>query len=123
MSVAVSMPAVAMPNDNIEDYTADGVIIANGPYTVDAPVCRYAGPEYFGFTNKTINTDVNKQIPQIRDVAQYTQINSAQINENTTIKDINNVTNINNQIPSDNFVNSQYGSVKVVEPSAHYIFK
>ena len=119
MSVAVAVPAVAASDDVNVNY--DLIADAGTQIHIDAPVCRYAGPEYFGYNIKP-NT-VKPSLPDVKDVAQYAQLNNTQVNEAATMKNVDSVTILNKTNSNGNFVNSQYGSVKVIEPSAHYVFK
>ena len=134
LTVAISAPSViAQDIDNTGDLVADAAVMIQKPEPVAYPVMRYAGPEYFGFGGGTVNAvkPVPIQqlpIPQVQDTAQYMQlqnnaINNAnsntQINTNTNI----NTVNINNVKPNTNFVNTEYGSVKVLDSAGHYIFK
>ena len=67
-------------------------------------------------------------MPPVQDTAQYMQVQSSVLNDanaNTKI-DANtklDTVNINNIKSNSNFINTEYGSVRVIEPSGHYIFK
>ena len=135
LSLAISTP-IAMAQDNVcnEELLADASVMIQQPqpiHVVNPPVARYAGPEYFGFGFKG---DIVKpeafpqQLPPVQDTAQYMQVQSSVLNDanaNTKI-DANtklDTVNINNIKSNSNFINTEYGSVRVIEPSGHYIFK
>ena len=139
LSLAMSSSAIAgVCNPESTDLIADAGVGLVGPapqnpILVEPPVMRYAGPAYFGFT--TIDVAPPPQImqpqsqtllQQTQDAAKYMQIqnNTLDTNVNTNINtNIKPVAEINTVKAGTNFVNTEYGSVRVIEPSGHYIFK
>ena len=130
LTVAIAAP-IAMAQDTYSDeLLADASVMIQRPEIVNPTVARYAGPEYFGFGGpvKAIDTLPNPQIPKIQDTAQYMQVQSNVLKDVNTNTQINansdgNMVNINNVKQDTNFINTEYGSVKVLDPTGHYIFK
>ena len=134
LTVAISAPMAIAQETYTENLMADASVMINHDTVTVSPVMRYAGPEYFGFgptTIREVTTPVvlpKADIPPVQDTAQYMQVQSNILNNTNASTQINtkadvNTVNINNVQTNSNFINTEYGSVKVLDAGGHFIFK